>query len=324
MRAAEWWEYKIVPILSAFYATAVLLHVPLLSVWTAALAILLSMVPGAAYVSVINDLTDRADDLAAGKANRLIGKSRATVAVLIGVTVGTGLVFAWLWRKDTLLLSCYLAAWLAFSLYSLPPFRFKTRGIFGVLCDAGGAHLFPTVVAVILTFRAAHRAIDAAWIVSAGVWSFAYGLRGILWHQLTDAENDRSAGVRTFAQRHAPRVVARLGAWVAFPLELIAFAAMLWQLRTAWSMVFLGVYLFLLARRIRIWKMSPVVVAPKPHFFIILHEYYDVFFPIALLVEAAIRHPWDAVVLAIHLLMFPGRALETYKDAQKLRPHLRR
>lgn len=320
MRASEWWDYKLVPILSAFYATAVILRVPLLSIATTAVVILLAMIPGAAYVSVINDVTDRDEDVAAGKRNRMIGKSRATIALLVAVTAGFGVVFAWLWRDDPFLLTCYLAAWLAFSLYSLPPFRLKTRGILGVLCDASGAHLFPTTVAAILTFRAAHRAIDPRWLAAIATWSFAYGLRGILWHQLTDRDADRSAGVHTLAERHDPRLVARLGTWVAFPLELLAFAAMLWMLRSLWPLLFLVIYFFLTRRRMSWWQMQAVIVVPKPHYFIVLHDYYDVFFPLALLVDAAVRHPLDAIVLAVHLLLFPARPLMTIKDLWKLRP----
>ncbi|MEA2568299.1 MAG: hypothetical protein QOI24_300 [Acidobacteriota bacterium] len=323
MRAGEWWEHKLVPIFAAFYATAIVLDVPISSMWRAALTILLSLIPGAAYVSVINDLTDRDDDLAAGKTNRLIGRTRVTIAMLIGTTVAAGVVFAWLWRNDTLLLSCYLAAWLAFSLYSLPPFRFKIRGLAGVLCDASGAHLFPTLVAVILAFRAAGRDVSIPWIVSVGVWAFAYGLRGILWHQLTDVDNDRSAGVRTFAHRHPPQVAARLGTFGAFPLELIAFGAMLWQLQSAWPLLFLAIYALMSARRMRNWKMEAAIVAPKPHFFIVLHEYYNVLFPISLLIASAIRFPIDGVALLAHLLIFPARATQTAVDFWKLMPRLR-
>ena len=324
VRASEWWEFKLVPILSAFYATGVLLCVPLASMWTTAVVILLAIVPDAAYVSVLNDLTDRDEDLAAGKKNRTIGKSRASIALLILATTGFGVFFSFLWREDALLVSCYLAAWLAFSLYSLPPFRFKNRGILGVLCDASGAHLFPTVVAAILTFRAAHRAVDFRWLSAVAAWAFAYGLRGILWHQLSDLENDRSAGVRTFAQRHPPRVAERLGTWIAFPLELLAFGAMLLQLRGAWPLALLCVYLFLAARRMQVWNKNAVIVAPKPQFFIFLAEYYDVFFPIALLVHAATRHRWDAIVLAVHLLLFPSRMTAVFRDLVHLRPGVRR
>ncbi len=287
----------------------------------AAVTLLLSMVPGAAYVSVINDLTDREEDLAAGKPNRQIGRWRATV--LIAVTVAAGLAFSWLWRGDTLLLACYLAAWLAFSLYSLPPFRLKTRGLPGVLCDASGAHLFPTLVAVILAFRAAGRPVSGFWIISVGIWALAYGLRGILWHQLTDAANDRTAGVRTFVQRRGPAIALRAGTFVLFPIELCAFAAMLWQVQTVWPVAFLVLYAVFALRRMRRWHLRPVIVAPKAAYFIVLLEYYALFFPLALLIASAIRFPLDGLALAAHLAIFPVRLVQTLSDAWKLRPPLR-
>ncbi len=131
IRADEWWEYKLVPILSTFYATALVLHVAVSSLWAGALLLLLSVVPAAVYASVINDVTDRADDVAAGKRNRVAGRPRSMVVAFIAVAVGVGFFFDWLWRDDVPLLSCYLATWLAFTLYSLPPFRFKKRGAAG-------------------------------------------------------------------------------------------------------------------------------------------------------------------------------------------------
>jgi 4-hydroxybenzoate polyprenyltransferase len=317
VRAGEWWEYKLAPIFAAFYATALTLHVPVSSLWLAALTLLLALVPGAAYVSVINDLTDRDEDLAAGKANRLAGRSHGDAAALVAITVGAGLVFCFLWRRDTLLLSIYLAAWLAFSLYSLPPFRWKTRGILGVLCDASGAHLFPTLVAVVLAFRAADRPVSVPWIIAVGVWTFANGIRGILWHQLTDLEHDRHAGVRTFAQRHSPRATARLGTFVAFPLEVTALAALLWQMRSVGAVAALLVYLLFVVLRVWLWGMSAVIVTPKPRFLIVLHEYYDAWLPIAVLVVSALRYPFDAIVLVLHLLVFPARALQALRDVVK-------
>ena len=323
MRAGEWWEFKLAPIFAAFYATALTLRVPMGSLWFAALTVLLALVPGAAYVSVINDITDRDEDLAAGKRNRLAGRSRAYAAALVSITAGAGIVFCYLWRRDTLLLSVYLAAWLAFSLYSLPPFRWKTRGILGVLCDASGAHLFPTLVAVVLAFRAAGKPVSAPWILAIGVWTFANGIRGILWHQLTDLEHDRHAGVRTFAQRHAPHVAARLGTFVAFPLELIALAAMLWQMRSVSPVAALAAYLVLTAWRLRYWAVNAVIVAPKPRFLIVLHEYYDAWLPVSILIASALRYPYDWIVLAIHLLVFPTRTRLALGDAIKVLRELR-
>lgn len=317
VRAGEWWEYKLVPIFAAFYATALTLRAPLAPLWLTLVTVLLALVPGAAYVSVINDWTDRADDLAAGKSNRLAGRSPAYGAMLVALTIAPGLVFSYLWRHDTLLLSFYLCAWLAFSLYSLPPFRLKSRGLPGVLADASGAHLFPTLVAVVLAFRACGRPASAAWLVAVGTWALTNGLRGILWHQLSDLENDRHAGVRTFAVMH-PTLATRLGTFIIFPLELLALAAILWQIQSPWPAAALLVYLLLAGCRLYRWPIRLVIVTPQTAFHIALHEYYDLFLPASILIASAIEHPWDWLVLAIHLALFSGRLRQASYDVREL------
>lgn len=317
VRAGEWWEYKLAPIFAAFYATALLVKAPVSTLWPAALLLLLSLVPGAAYVSVINDLTDRDEDRAAGKPNRMEGRSRAYGAALLLLTAGCGVVFCILWRHDTLLLSIYLAAWLAFSLYSLPPFRFKARGILGVLCDAAGAHLFPTLVAVILAFRGAGQDVNGWWMAAVGTWSYANGLRGILWHQLTDRENDRAAGVRTFAQLH-PRAASMFGTFFVFPLELLGLGAMLLQLRSGWPVAFLVSYAAFAAARAYRFRIHAVIVEPKPRFHIVLHEYYDLFLPLSLLIASALQHRFDWLALPIHSALFPNRLRQSLRDAAQV------
>lgn len=321
-RAEEWWEYKLAPILAAMYATALTAGIAVSAIWPALIVALAALVPGAAYVSLINDATDRDEDLAAGKPNRLAPHSRIYAGALIAGTAAAGLIFCFLWRNDPLLLPLYLAAWLAFSLYSLPPFRWKTRGILGVIADASGAHLFPTLVAVVVTYRWAERPVALPWMAAVGAWAFMNGLRGILWHQLSDAEQDRRAVVRTFAQRHDARWIARLGAFVIFPLELAGLAGMLWQMGSVIPPIFLGLHLRLMAVRLRRFQMHAVVVAPKPRFLIVLHEYYDGFLPVAVLCASALRHPADLLVLAVHLLLFSTRIRRAVTDAVTLRSYL--
>jgi UbiA prenyltransferase family len=312
IRADEWWEYKLVPILSTFYATALVLHVAVSSLWVSALSLLLAIVPAAVYASVINDVTDLAGDLEAGKRNGLAGRSRSTIAALVALAAGAGLLFGWLWRDDAPLLACYLATWLAFSFYSLPPFRLKERGAAGVVCVAAGEHLFPALVAVFLACRGGHRAVSGAWVASVAVWALAYGLRGIVWHQLTDVDNDRAAGFRTFARRH-PRAAPVLGTFVVFPLELGALAAMLWQIGSAWPPAFLVLYVLYAVRSARRWQTAPVIVMPKPRFFIVLHQFYSDLFPVALLITASVRNRRELIVLAAHLLLFPRRVVHAIR-----------
>jgi hypothetical protein len=305
IRAGEWWEFKLVPILTLFYGTALYLQAPLLSLWPAVVSLLAALAPGAVFVSAINDVTDRIEDARAGKTNRLAGKSGVLVAALIGCPVAVGLVFVFLWRDDPPLVLAYLGAWAAFSLYSLPPFRLKTRGWPGLLADASGAHLFPTLVAVLLAYRATGHALDPVWIGAAAMWALAYGVRGILWHQLADADNDRTAGVATFVQRTTPGLAAALGRWGAFPLELGALAVLTYRMGPAAPAAALTLYLGLVGLRVWLWRMKPVIVQSPPGYLIVLQDYYSLILPIGLLIASALRHPWDWAALAIHLMVFP-------------------
>ena len=65
--------------------------------------------------------------------------------------------------------------WLAFVLYSVPPFRWKTRGLLGVFANAAGDSLFPTLVAVLSAFQAAQQPLKISWVAAAGTWRLPTG-----------------------------------------------------------------------------------------------------------------------------------------------------
>ena len=318
IRAGEWWEYKLVPILGLFYATAILLDAPIATLWQTALILLLALAPGAAWVSIVNDVTDRDDDRKAGKPNRMDGRSQLFMAAAIALPMATGLVFVWLWRSDGPLLAAYLAAWTAFALYSVPPFRLKARGLAGPIADSAGSNLFPTMVAVLLAFRAAEARVDAPWLTAAAALTFAWGLRGIIRHQLLDEANDREAGVRTFAQHHQGRAAIRLAKWVAFPIELAALAWLIGRLGEPGPYAALLLYALLMWRRLPKHRMRVTIVEPGPRTATILQEYHDFFLPLALLIGSAIRNSADWIVLAVHLLLFPRRLIQIARDAWDL------
>src|SRR5437016_5425290 len=141
IRADAWWEHKLALMLGTGYATAALLHAPLVRLWPTLMLALVALAAAAAFVSLLNDLTDVRDDRAAGKPNRLEGRSPAfATAGLVGCLAVGLAVGALAWRGDALTLALYGGAWLAFSLYSIPPARLKGRGVAGVLADASGAH----------------------------------------------------------------------------------------------------------------------------------------------------------------------------------------
>ena len=262
----------------------------------------------ASYVSVLNDLTDAKDDQASGKPGRWTGGSRIYPALLLAGCMAAGSAFLIVWRKDTLLFYAYLLSWLAFTLYSAPPFRLKVRGIWGVLADASGAHLFPTLFAVVLVYHWNRTEATAQWTILIALWSFAAGVRGILWHQLEDAINDRKIGLRTFACLHGTKAAERLGL-LAFLLELAAFLLVLWLTRNALASLFLVLYGLFALVRWRLLGIGLTVIKPGPVSRMAMTEYYIVLYPLAYLLTASWQQPSALWLLLFHGILFSRQGL---------------
>jgi hypothetical protein len=71
-----------------------------------------------------------------------------------------------------------------------------------------------------LTDKVSH-VYAVGWLLIIGLWSLCYGLRGIVWHQIVDAQADRLSNTGTFVARHGEKRAARLIKWAVFPMELL-------------------------------------------------------------------------------------------------------
>lgn len=307
-RAFEWWEFKLSPLFATVYATAVLLQVSVFSLWKLLILLLVAVTVGGAYVSIINDWSDAKDDAASGKRNRLVEKSLHFKIIILLCCLLPGLAITIFFsRYDLLSTALYLSAWISYALYSLQPFRFKNRGFLGVLADAGGAHLFPQLFVVSAISHWVGQSVNWKWFAIVGVWSLAWGLRGILWHQVLDASNDVRANVNTFVHKHSKATACWLGEKIIFRIELLALAAIIIILGSYLSAMFLVLYFALVWSRTVLWEMNIVIVAPQRQYFILMNEYYEVFYPLAFLLAAAFLNPFDIIILLIHFLIFPCR-----------------
>lgn len=309
-RTGDWWQYKLTPPLAMLWATTVAAGRPLLPSWTSAVALVAAVAACAAYVSLVNDHFDREEDRRSGKPNRLSSLSSGSASLLFALVAGAGLLFLWTWRGNAIAVAAYLGSWIAFTLYSAPPARLKTRGLPGILADAAGANLMPCILAVALAAQAMGRPPDLPWIAAVAAWSSGWGLRGIVWHQLGDLESDRLGKVRTFAQRHGAEVAGRLSSRLALPLELSGLAALLWQVGSPLPPLFLLLYLAVVAGRSQFWR--------RPRRILILDEYYDGLLPIALLLGSAASHPADLLLMAPLLLTFGRRPARVAWDSWHL------
>lgn len=316
-RHSEWWEYKIVPLLSVGYATLLMARIPFSYKICLELGLLvLAIVIGATYVSVINDITDVAEDAKARKHNRMatVNKHVRTLIVIICITIG--FFFGYIFYPDWLTILFYTGAWLVFSAYSLPPVRLKKRGISGVFCDAMGAHLFPALVMTThLIYLNSTGNIDYLWYWTIGSWSFFYGLRGILWHQFYDRNNDLLSGTTTYATRIIPENFKRLEQLI-FGFELISFSFMLFYLLNIYILVALILYIGLvISRRLILNYQISLIITPSglPHQ-MLLNDFYLVFFPLALLISYSQTNTYGLLLLTGHLLLFPKKTSIVIKD----------
>lgn len=318
-RASEWWEYKLLPLLAVFYAGATLHRLtPAQWAWTGALLVL-AVLPGAVFVSVVNDLADRGADAAAGKRNRMAQASPLVAALALAAPAAIGLAWCLAWRDRPALVAPYLAAWLAFIAYSVPPLRLKARGVLGALADAGGAHLFPALLAAALVADASQRQPGSAWLAAVAAWALGYGLRGIIGHQLSDRANDSAAGVGTWAVRQAPGRLRGIVRALVFPLELGGLAAILAIVGSVAAGLALAFYAVVALQQWRVWKLRPVLTAPGPGEFIVMADFYTVWLPLALLTGLAWREPLGGTaLLAAQLALFPRNAARVGRDLARL------
>lgn len=320
IRAGEWWGHKLAPVLGTGYATAYVAEAELTSVAGALALVLVALVAGAAYVSLLNDLTDQRTDAAAGKPNPASTRTSRRSAVLLAATVvvGWGPVLAFC-SGDAAVLSTYAAAWLAFTLYSVPPARLKARGAAGVLADATGAVAMPALFTVAVVLDRSGGGQPVEWVPLVAAWSAALGLRGALQHQLRDVPADERSGVATFAVRH-PLAARRTATLVAFPVELLALVGLLQVSGSVAVMLTLPVYVVYELLVVRRLAQRLVVAGPPPAgpHRLALHGFYVVVLPLAFLVAAAVRAPGDAAVLAAHLALFHAPVLALAREARDL------
>lgn len=317
-RAEQWWSYKLSPMLAIYYATLLRSGMSVAEAGWTGLLLLAGIGACAAYVSLSNDLADRRDDRIAGKPNRLEGKSTPAVALALAVPLALGAAVAWRWRSDPLALLAFAGSWISFTVYSFAPLRLKARGIWGIVADASGAHGFPALLAALLAFNAAGRAPDWLWCVCAAAWSGAFGLRGILWHQLLDAEADRRSVTATFVQRYgvaASRTIVGRG---LFPIELTLLLILLWLVPGRGSMFALALYgLYVVGAMARL-DIRPTLVVAIPRYSLLLVAFYVAVWPLALLLDSAWQHPLDTVVVAVHALLFHRPILELIDTARRV------
>lgn len=319
-RSHEWWDHKTPQILSLAYATAILFRSSLFGLlYPGFVLIFVSLIAIAIYASVINDFTDMEIDRACGKSNLLLNLSPPLRVILVLLSLALVLLAAFYIYPDKYAVFFYLSIAIAISLYSFPPIRLKKRGIWGVLACASAEHLFPVLFSISVVFCLCKVNIDPLWLCAAGMLSFTYGIRSILWHQFLDRGNDQHSGIKTYASTTNAEAF-RFKEIVIMLIELMALALVLFRLNLAIALLFLGLYILFILGRYFLFKSKIIlIITPERSYYqILMLDFYTTFFPLSLLIYVGITQPLGWYVLLIHILLFYKTLVVTLKDGYYL------
>ena len=224
VRFGNWWSHKIPPLLLVVYLELARRHASPGASVAAIVVLIVGVSCVAAYGHVVNDWCDIADDERAGKPNAMRGLSvRQRAALSLGLVVAGFVVLAPLsnaWPVRLALAVNFLWP----TLYSIPGVRLKERGLFGVLADAAGSHVTPTVFAFADASLFAPGPANVVVVTAVLLWATVLGIKGILYHMIADRANDEMAGVATFAaafdQRELFAMLAKYNLLVELPASV--------------------------------------------------------------------------------------------------------
>ncbi|MBW8010810.1 MAG: hypothetical protein FVQ83_06140 [Chloroflexi bacterium] len=309
VRAGNWWLYKIPPLLSIAYLGLLKEEAPPEIGLLAILGVLISLISVAAYGHIINDVFDIDEDRRAGKPNIMADRNKFERGFLSLTLLLTGFT-PWLWIDFGPGAAAVLAAnYLLPTIYSIPPVRLKERGVWGIISDASGAHAVPTLFIFIAMITVTSASIDESFplVVTATSWAFFVGLRGILLHQLWDRANDMRAGAETLAARLNPLEIRRFAVGVIFPIEMLAFGAVIWVISpfapwALYTVVLYAIYDLLKYKFILKIPFDPLPISTSAYF--PPHGLYVVWIPIVLTASLAAQDPRYLLVLILQVSLF--------------------
>ena len=319
IRSDDWWEFKFPPILAIAYVVALKSKFTYPEIGYLFVIILFSLITGAAYVSILNDITDVEEDGRAGKSNKMayFTTRQKTLIVLIPVIAG-GLFVVFCFGLYTITSTLYVLSYVCFTLYSLPPIRLKKRGFAGTLADALGSQVFPTLFVTAYLMTGTHQNVEISQLVIIGLWSLCFGLRGILWHQLYDAESDSKIGLQTFVHGLSRRQISISGRFI-IAVELVTFLLLMITNHLYFVWLGLALYIYYLVLLYRNWYVRPVFITPlSTPYRIFMNEFYQAFFPVSILTGAIFKSPLNIILLIIHILLFPKNLKRIYFEFKEL------
>lgn len=144
---------------------------------------------------ILNDLFDQKSDKLVKKFNftLILNQYFLSLIIIIVWCIGFYLINSISKKASYFLIIQYVLL----LVYSIPPFRFKEKGILGILTDACYAHVIPEIILLIIiqTYVDIHPLLWMSFLF----FTFSIGMRDILIHQLESLKEDSMSKTNTYA-----------------------------------------------------------------------------------------------------------------------------
>jgi|GEM_PF-817775 len=185
------------------------------------ICLLILAAASAAYGFLVNDFSDRDLDSRQGKPNVFTRLDRRRALLILGSALALAILISLRFWQRPWFLPLWILWLLDSTFYSLPPLRFKERGIFGLWAPAFAQFILPNLIG----FSA------LGHFGGLDMWAFVIyvGSKGIsiaIGHQLADLDNDARTQTLTYAAQRGRSRTERLYA-IALLTESTLMAVLL-------------------------------------------------------------------------------------------------
>lgn len=264
-----------------------------------------------AYIVLVNDLADRKLDASVGKGTVERGhrlKSSQILLILLILVAANAAAVVFGLHRGIIFDLLWVAAYVLATVYSVPPFSFKERGILGFLADS----LIEKPLPVLIVFSFFH--YYGAEIVIFPI--VAELLDSIFKHQSEDYDIDNKQGIRTFAvvlgKERSRKIVE-----VIYPLDAImvtfAFLVVIFEIPEARVITLVILICLLAAMIISVAKLKKTVFRSRtlswmdprlidPPYVVLLNGAFQLLLVLTLGVSLSIHNISYLPLLALYLV----------------------
>ena len=298
-RLKEWWNVKVslffgmLTVFSIYYSLSFKEYAYLI------LESFLVLFPIAAWANVVNDYGDVESDRLAGKLNRLDNWSKSKQIILVYGSVPLLFLVPFLYGYPLELYLFLVLTVLAFYCYSVSPFRFKSKGWYGVFMDALATQVFP-ILFIMQRIQGSDQ-FNVWFYIPLFLWLLAAGLRLHLVHQFMDVKNDKKAGLDTVFTLYNRKNVDQLVKRFILPVELLFLLFSVFMLRQYWLCFVLVIYAFVQFQIRKKYGIKHTLYAIEKDERVLLSEYYNYYI---LFITLGVASVWLSHFYALPLVLF--------------------